>query len=48
MECIANEFRAHPVSCCLPNHLPCRGDYVEILIIPKDGIRREEITLKLD
>ena len=28
--------------------LPCQGDYVEILIITKDGIRREELTLKLD
>lgn len=25
-----------------------QGDYVEILIITKDGIRREELTLKLD
>jgi hypothetical protein len=27
---------------------PMQGDYVEILIITKDGIRREELTLKLD
>lgn len=25
-----------------------QGDYVEILIMTKDGIRREELTLKLD
>lgn len=31
------------VMCCV-----LQGDYVEILIITKDGIRREELTLKLD
>jgi hypothetical protein len=25
-----------------------QGDYVEILIITKEGVRREELTLKLD
>lgn len=25
-----------------------QGDYVEILVMTKDGIRREELTLKLD
>jgi hypothetical protein len=25
-----------------------QGDYVEILIMTKDGIRREELALKLD
>lgn len=28
--------------------VPAQGDYVEILIMTKDGVRREELTLKLD
>jgi hypothetical protein len=50
----------HPCTCCFSSYdslltlLPSRvlqcvqGDYVEVLIITKDGIRREELQLKLD
>jgi hypothetical protein len=32
----------------LPYRNHVQGDYVEVLIITKDGIRREELQLKLD
>jgi hypothetical protein len=49
---LAHNFVQQPTNavlfCAPPPHTQPQGDYVEILIMTKDGVRREELTLKLD
>jgi hypothetical protein len=53
-ECVDNDnatLKPEQVCCVLRvtmHWCVLQGDYVEILIMTKDGIRREELTLKLD
>lgn len=44
--CACNKSAASGSCCCVC--VSAQGDYVEILIMTKDGVRREELTLKLD